>query len=187
MKWRNLICENSRLKQVDLTKRIAIKRCMKKSLKKYQWQLLHLQHVFVKKKSQRMIVMEGWDAAGKGGAIKRMTEHLIRGDLKYGPSLHLNHMKIGIIIYIDFGVKFPAMERLLFLIVLGMVVCLLKESKDLQMKTNGHRAYNEINEFERQLLNDANYLIIKFWLHISKDEQLKRFNKRLKDPLKSGS
>ena len=48
------------------------------------------------------------------------------------------------------------------------------------------RAYDEINGFERTLA-DEGMILIKFWLHISSEEQLKRFKRREKDPLKAGS
>ena len=49
---------------------------MRKKLKKYQWKLLCLQQLFYKEKIPAMVVLEGYDAAGKGGVIKRMTEFL---------------------------------------------------------------------------------------------------------------
>src|SRR3954467_8530888 len=68
--------ENSRLKQIDLTKKIADKKIYKKRLKEYQWKLLLLQHVLHQEKIATLIVMEGCRPAGKGGAIKRVTERL---------------------------------------------------------------------------------------------------------------
>lgn len=74
--------EREHLAKVDLTKRIESKSKYKKKLEKYQMCLLALQQILKEEKIAVMLVMEGWDAAGKGGAIKRVTEHLDRVDSK---------------------------------------------------------------------------------------------------------
>ncbi len=68
--------ENGHLAKVDLTKKIESKSKYNKKLEKYQRRLLALQQILKEEKIAVMLVMEGWDAAGKGGAIKRVTEHL---------------------------------------------------------------------------------------------------------------
>ena len=67
--------EQGRIEEAFIHREIEKKEYEKK-LTKYQWRLLRLQHVFHQKKMAAIIVMEGVDAAGKGGAIKRITEHL---------------------------------------------------------------------------------------------------------------
>lgn len=68
--------ENGHLAKVDLKKKIESKSKYNKKLEKYQRRLLALQQILKEEKIAVMLVMEGWDAAGKGGAIKRVTEHL---------------------------------------------------------------------------------------------------------------
>ena len=74
--------ENEYLAKVDVTKRIESKSKYNKKLEKYQRRLLALQQIVKEEKIAVMLVMEGWDAAGKGGAIKRVTEHLDRVGFK---------------------------------------------------------------------------------------------------------
>jgi len=63
-----------RLNEVDLTQKAESKEWYKKEMKKKQYRLLSLQQLLFQKKIGLIIAMEGWDAAGKGGAIKRLTE-----------------------------------------------------------------------------------------------------------------
>ena len=61
---------------------------------------------------------------------------------------------------------------------------LVERLEGFATKDEWERAYDEINNFER-LLTDGNYIIIKFWIHIDKEEQLNRFNARAQDPYKA--
>lgn len=70
-----------------------------------------------------MLVMEGWDAAGKGGAIKRVTEHLDPRGFQVTQLEHLHLMKNVTIICNVSGGNFLSMGKLLFLIAHGTVVC----------------------------------------------------------------
>lgn len=63
--------EKEHLAKVDLTKKIESKSKYNKKLEKYQMRLLALQQILKEEKIAVMMVMEGWDAAGKGGAIKQ--------------------------------------------------------------------------------------------------------------------
>lgn len=76
MKKKEYFITKDRLAQVDLTKRMESKSKYNKKLEKYQRRLLALQQILQKEKIAVIMAMEGWDAAGKGGAIKRITEHL---------------------------------------------------------------------------------------------------------------
>ena len=70
-----------------------------------------------------MLVMEGWDAAGKGGAIKRVTEHLDPRGFQVTPIEHLHLMKNGTIICNVSGGNFLNTGKSPFLIARGMAVC----------------------------------------------------------------
>ena len=175
--------ENSRLKQIDLTKKIADKKTYEKKLKEYQWKLLLLQHVLHQEKIATVIVMEGWDAAGKGGAIKRVTERLDpRGFNVWSiaaPEPHENRYH-----YLQrFWRKIPMFGEITIFDRSWYGRVLVERIEGFASEKEWHRAYNEINEFER-LLSDANYLIIKCWFHISKEEQLVRFKERAENPFK---
>ena len=91
-------------------------------------------------------------------------------------------MKNGTIICNVSGGNFLSTGKLLFLIAHGSSV-LVERVEGFATKEEWTRAYDEINDFEK-LLTDDHYIIGKFFYHISKDEQLKRFKDRENNPLK---
>ena len=130
------------------------------------------------------IVMEGWDASGKGGAIKRLTY-----------PLDPRHARV-----VQFAAPTPDEKRHHFLWRFwpslpgwgGMAVfdrswygrVLVERVEGFAKKKEWKRSYKEIRNFE-QSLTDEGTILIKLWLHMSPEEQLKRFEKREADPLKS--
>nr|MBF6618734.1 UDP-galactose-lipid carrier transferase [Patulibacter sp.] len=131
-----------------------------------------------------LIVFEGWDAAGKGGAIRRLTAAIdprhVRVAQFAAPTLsELRHHWLH-----RFWGPLPGRG--------GMAVydrswygrVLVERVEDLTPEADWRRAYEEIREFERQLADDGT-IIVKFWLQISDEEQLARFERRRTDPLKS--
>jgi polyphosphate kinase 2 (PPK2 family) len=130
------------------------------------------------------VIFEGWDASGKGGAIKRLVAQL-----------DPRHVRVK-----QFASPTPDEKRHHFLWrffpVLpgwgGMAVfdrswygrVLVERVEDFATREQWLRAYDEINGFERSL-TDEGMILVKFWMHISPDEQLKRFKKRDGDPLKT--
>ena len=128
-----------------------------------------------------MLVMEGWDAAGKGGQL-RVTEHLDPRGFQVDPiGAPAPHENVTIICNVS-GAKFHSTGKSPFLIAHGTVV-LVERVEGFATKEEWMRAYDEINDFEK-LLTDDHYIIGKFFYHISKEEQLKRFKDREKNPLK---
>jgi polyphosphate kinase 2 (PPK2 family) len=130
------------------------------------------------------VIFEGWDASGKGGAIKRLVA-------KMDP----RHVRV-----VQFAAPTDDEKRHHFLWrffkVLpgwgGMAVfdrswygrVLVERVEGLASREQWVRAYDEINGFERSLA-DEGMVLVKFWMQISSEEQLKRFKKREKDPLKA--
>jgi polyphosphate kinase 2 (PPK2 family) len=128
-------------------------------------------------------VFEGWDASGKGGAIKRLVA-----------PLDPRHVRVA-----EFAAPDPVAKRHHFLWRFwpalpgwgGVAVLdrswygrvLVERVEKLASEEEWTRAYREINEFERSLA-DEGMVLIKFWLHISGKEQLKRFEARAGDPVK---
>ena len=136
-----------------------------------------------KRKIPLLILYEGWDAAGKGGNIMRLLRHMNPRGYDVVPigapdQTELDHHYLW-----RFYTRFPKsgyvtiFDRSWY----GRVLVERVEGfcKDHEWK----RAYNEINEMEEAFVETGGGLI-KFWLEIDKDEQLKRFNQRQKDPLK---
>jgi polyphosphate kinase 2 (PPK2 family) len=131
-----------------------------------------------------LVLFEGWDASGKGGAIKRLVAQI-----------DPRHVRV-----VQFAAPTPDERRHHFLWrfwpVLpgwgGMAIfdrswygrVLVERVEGFATREQWLRAYDEINSFERSV-SDEGMILVKFWLHVSDAEQLKRFEKREGDPLKA--
>ena len=130
-----------------------------------------------------VIVYEGWDAAGKGGNIKRLVEPLdprfynVYG-IKKPTREELDHHYLW-----RFWTRLPARRHIAIFDRSWYGRVLVERVEGFATEAEWRRAYGEINEFERLLINDGT-LVLKFWLHVSPDEQLRRFERRLADPSK---
>ncbi|MFB6728592.1 polyphosphate kinase 2 family protein [Bacillus mobilis] len=175
--------ENGILAKVDVTKRIESKSKYNKKLEKYQRRLLALQQIVKEEKIAVMLVMEGWDAAGKGGAIKRVTEHLDPRGFQVNPiGAPAPHEKRYHYLQ-RFWRKLPQYGQITIFDRSWYGRVLVERVEGFATKEEWSRAYDEINDFEK-LLTDDHYIVGKFFYHISKDEQLKRFKDRENNPLK---
>jgi polyphosphate kinase 2 (PPK2 family) len=130
------------------------------------------------------IVMEGWDASGKGGAIKRLLA-----------PLDSRHVRVA-----SFAAPTPDEKRHHYLQRFwgpqpgwgGMTVfdrswygrVLVERVEGFATEEQWKRAYDEIVEFERTLAAEGT-IFAKFWMHVSPEEQLRRFERRQNDPLKA--
>ena len=127
---------------------------------------------------------EGWDASGKGGAIKRLVAPMDPRHVRVVQFAAPTHDEKRHHFLWRFWPSLPGWG--------GMAVfdrtwygrVLVERVEGFASEDEWTRAYDEINNFERGLA-DEGMVLIKFWLHISSEEQLKRFKKREKDPLKS--
>ena len=155
----------------------------KKQLKHYQLQLLSMQLRLREKKQSLILVMEGPDAAGKGGAIKRVVERLdprlvrVYSIVKPTPEENRHH-------YLwRFWNKLPAYGEFTVFDRSWYGRLLVERVEGFCSEVEWKRASREIVEFERQLSDDG-AILIKIYLHITKDEQLDRFKRREADPYK---
>jgi polyphosphate kinase 2 (PPK2 family) len=130
------------------------------------------------------VLFEGWDASGKGGAIKRLVA-----------PLDARHVRV-----VSFAAPSPDEKRHHYLHRFvpalpgfgGMAVLdrtwygrvLVERVEGFATEAQWRRAYSEINDFEHMLAAEG-MIIVKIWLHISDAEQLKRFERRRDDPLKA--
>jgi len=122
-------------------------------------------------------VFEGWDAAGKGGAIRRLTSALFARDVQVVPFAapsseeRAQHYLWRFWRYLSREGKVTVFDRSWY----GRV--LVERVEGFCSEDEWRRAYDEINDFEEQLV-DHGIVLVKFWLHITQEEQLKRFNDR---------
>ncbi|MDR3608693.1 MAG: polyphosphate kinase [Oligoflexia bacterium] len=154
-----------------------------KTIRKLQLELLRIQEGLYHNKKRAIIVFEGFDAAGKGGAIRRLTEALDPRGIDVHPIGPPEPGEQERHWLYRFWTRLPKpgvigiFDRSWY----GRV--LVERVESLTPKKDWKRAYSEINQFEAMLANDG-VEIIKFFLKISKEEQLRRFEARLQDPYK---
>lgn len=155
----------------------------KGKLKEAQLRLLGWQRKLTESKSTVVIVMEGPDAAGKGGTIKRIVEkldpRLVKVHSIVKPTAEENqHHYLW-----RFWNKLPPYGQTVIYDRSWYGRVLVERVEKFCSPAAWRRAYREINEFERQLVDDG-AILLKFYLFISKEEQLSRFKARESDPYK---
>jgi PPK2 family polyphosphate:nucleotide phosphotransferase len=159
------------------------KETYQKQIKKWQKRLLCVQQAYFHQNRRALIVMEGWDAAGKGGAIRRITEKLDPRGFTVYPISAPTFAEQGKHYLYRFQTKLPSPGHIAIFDRSWYGRVLVERVEQFAKPNEWQRAYQEINEFERMLLDD-DARIIKLFLNITPEEQLKRFTERLENPLK---
>ncbi len=162
---------------------IAKKKTYEKKLKKWQRRLLDVQQAYYHQNRRAIIVFEGWDASGKGGAIRRVTERLDPRGFQVHPIGAPSQEEQGKHYLYRFQMRLPAPGKIAIFDRSWYGRVLVERIEGFADEPEWQRAYQEINEFER-MLTDDNARIIKIFLHITPEEQLKRFSERLANPIK---
>ncbi len=133
------------------------------------------------RKRTLLVVYEGWDAAGKGGNIRRVTEKLDPRSYRVfsigapGEEARVHHY-----LWRFWNRLLPPEEKQVLIFDRSWYGRVLVERVEgFADNREWRRAYREINDFERQL-TDSGIMVAKFWLHISQEEQLRRFEDRSK-------
>lgn len=172
-----------KLKDVELSQKME-KEIYKKQLKALQYEMLNAQQFLFNNKIGLIIAFEGMDAAGKGGGIKRLTERIDPRGLMVWPISAPQPHEMRYHYMQRFWRKLPQHGQIAIFDRSWYGRVLVERIEGFAEETEWKRAYKEINDFEKQL-TDEDYIMIKFWIHIDSDEQLKRFNERAADPYKS--
>ncbi len=171
------------LSVLDLTRAIDRDR-YRVELAQQQGRLNRLQWQAAARGVSTIAVFEGWDASGKGGAIRRVTGALDARHYRVIPigaptdEELAHHYLWRFMRHLSRAGRITIFDRSWY----GRV--LVERVERLASRDEYMRAYSEINEFEDQLV-DHGILLVKFWLHISKDEQLRRFEERQRTPHKA--
>ncbi|MGN0607686.1 MAG: polyphosphate:AMP phosphotransferase [Oscillospiraceae bacterium] len=152
-------------------------------LKKAQKELSKLHGKLYKKKLPVVLVFEGWDAAGKGGAIKRIGTALDPRGYEAvpiaAPDKHeLNHHYLW-----RFWNVLPKTGHITIFDRSWYGRVMVERIEKFTPEERCAMAYREINEFEQEL-TECGITVMKFWLQIDKDEQLRRFTERQNTPAK---
>ncbi|MBJ7551404.1 polyphosphate kinase 2 family protein [Marinomonas ostreistagni] len=154
-----------------------------KKLKKAQDLMLQVQQAYYHQGKRAIIVFQGWDAAGKGGAIRRVTEKLDPRGYRVHPIASPTKDEQGRHYLYRFQTRLPKPGSIAIFDRSWYERVLVERIEAFASPNEWQRAYQEINEFERMLTDDG-VRIIKIFMHISKGEQLKRFEERLNNPMK---
>jgi AMP-polyphosphate phosphotransferase len=173
------------LESMDMNKKLDQKEYAQQ-LGPLQMKLEALGHELYEKKRALIVIFEGWDAAGKGGAIKRVTEKLdSRGYEAFPIAAPEGEDRTHHYLYRFWRRLKPAEEKQIQIFDRSWYGRVMVERVEgFCVESAWKRAYREINEFERQLVSSG-MILAKFWLQISQEEQLQRFNDRQDDPAKT--
>ncbi|MBJ2127884.1 polyphosphate kinase [Alteromonas sp. IB21] len=155
----------------------------KDALAKQQEQLFHVQQSYFHQKKRALVVFEGWDASGKGGAIRRITEKLDpRGVSVFPVAKPAKEDQDKHFLY-RFWQRIPSPGTLKIFDRSHYGRVLVERVDKLIDEKTYNRGYEEINAFEKTL-SDSGVRIIKLFMHISSKEQRERFEERLHNPFK---
>jgi len=164
------------LETLDLTRKLT-RQAYVREVTRRQIELRELGYQVYLQKRPVIILFEGWDAAGKGGAIKRITEKLDpRGYVVYPIAAPQGEDKTRHYLY-RFWRRLPERGQIAIFDRSWYGRVLVERVEGFATEEAWQRAYKEINSFERQL-KDFGAILAKFWIHISRDEQLRRFEER---------
>ncbi len=179
----------SRLSEVDLSARLPKKEA-KKRLERAGLRMLHLRLLLGGQIAEHRlgpplcVLFEGWDASGKGGAIKRLVgpmdpRHVRVSQFAAPTHDEKRHHFLG-----RFGPTIPGWGGMAVLDRSWYGRVLVERVEGFASEEQWSRAYEEIAQFERTLTAEG-MILVKFWMHVSEDEQLARFDNRAQDPLRS--
>ena len=155
----------------------------KKRLSVLQKELTRLQNEMYLKRIPVVVALEGWDAAGKGGAIKRLTEPLDPRGYEVVPTAAPNDIEKAHHYLWRFWRAMPKDGHMTIFDRTWYGRVMVERIEGFCSQAEWRRAYREINQME-QNLTDHGVIVLKFWLQIDKDEQERRFNERMEDPEK---
>ncbi len=170
------------LDAVDLSRSLS-KTVYKKKLKELQGRMELLHSEIYRQRIPVVIGFEGWDAGGKGGAIRRLTQTMDPRGYEVVPTAAPNDFEKAHHYLWRFWNRMPAAGHVAIFDRTWYGRVLVERIEGFCTKNEWQRAYSEINRMEADL-SDAGAIVLKFWMHIDKEEQERRFNERMEDPNK---
>jgi polyphosphate kinase 2 (PPK2 family) len=148
-----------------------------------QTTLQRVQQAYLGTNHRAIIVLEGWDTAGKGGVVRRLGWALDPRSFKVHSIAAPGEREKSLHYLQRFWERLPQRGQIVVFDRSWYGRVMVERVEGFATKPEWRRAYEEINDFERVLCDDGARLV-KIFLHITPDEQLRRFRNRLADPLK---
>jgi polyphosphate kinase 2 len=148
-----------------------------------QAELVDLQQWVAKEKKRVCLIFEGRDAAGKGGAIRRFTEHLNPRSMRVVALTKPTDVEKGQWYFRRYIKELPNPGEIVFFDRSWYNRAVVEPVMGFCNDEQYNKFMVQVPEFEHMLYEDG-VIIIKFWFSITKDEQERRFNSRLENPLK---
>jgi polyphosphate:AMP phosphotransferase len=171
------------LSHLDMSKRLE-RPAFDRELLKWQGELNRLQRRAARAALSTILVFEGVDAAGKGGAIRRVTGALDAREYQVIPIAAPTDEERAHHYLWRFWRHLPRAGRVTIFDRSWYGRVLVERVEGFAAPAEWMRAYAEINQFEDQLIAHG-VVLMKYWIHITKDEQLRRFRARRESPFKS--
>ena len=171
-----------KLSEINLNKKVSDAE-YEKELERLQARLADLHNRIYQKKIPVIITYEGWDAAGKGGNIKRLTAALDPRGCEVHPIASPEPREKNRHYLWRFWNRLPKDGHIAIFDRTWYGRVMVERLEGFCSENDWQRAYNEINEFEKEL-TDWGAVLVKFWVHIDKDTQLARFTDRQNTPEK---
>ena len=176
------ILRTSSLQKADLSLSLT-KEEYKKKLAALQEKIAVLHGEFYRRRIPVVLGFEGWDAGGKGGAIKRLTEYMDPRGYQVHPTASPNDIERVHHYLWRFWKNMPKDGHIAIFDRTWYGRVMVERIEGFCTAKEWQRAYQEINDMERQLYQHGT-LILKFWMQIDKDEQERRFKERMENPEK---
>ncbi len=176
------LLEMPKLSEVDLSVKLEREE-YKEELKELQEKLSRLHNVIYRKKIPVVICYEGWDAAGKGGNIRRLAYPLDPRGFDVYPIASPEPHELARHYLWRFWTRLPRTGHFAIFDRTWYGRVMVERIEGFCQKEDWQRAYNEINEFEEEL-HDWDAVVLKFWIHIDRETQLQRFENRQNTPEK---
>lgn len=169
-------------KNIKLKKAIRNAR-YEEELRTLQAELVTLQQWIARKKMRVAIIFEGRDASGKGGSIKRFREHLNPRSMRVVALTKPTEVEMGQWYFRRYIKELPNPGEIVFFDRSWYNRAVVEPVMGFCTKQQYQHFLNQVPDFEHMLYEDG-IKVIKFWFSISKEEQQRRFESRLKNPLK---
>lgn len=169
-------------KKIDLRKALRLAR-YETELRELQTELIKLQNWVIENKKKVVVLFEGRDAAGKGGAIRRITAHINPRYYRVVALPKPTEEEVGQWYFQRYVIKLPKAGEIVFFDRSWYNRAILEPVNGFCTEQQYESFMNQVNDFERMIQESDTYLI-KFYFSITKEEQARRFKDIKSSPLK---